>query len=201
MRSSRSAPDRLGGPLRAFGQHGAEAFLAHDLIEHRQHRVGVAKLQLDAARVVAVEHLVLEKFHRKGDRRAAGDGVHAPLGADLIRQRNRVEIADAAVRAHRRQRFVFRAAVERRNLPALIFRLDDALAAHRAGKAGVVLFQDRVGHLLAADVVGLLEIAAAVVEGGQRADRVLKARRRWPCRNPADLSHRRCPGNPSCPIG
>src|SRR4030067_663755 len=58
--------------------------------------------------------------------------------------------------------------------PPGVLRLHHAFAAHAAGVAGVVLLEDRIGHLLARDGLEAVELPGVVVEGREAADRVLK---------------------------
>ena len=72
------------------------------------------------------------------------------------------------------QRLVLRAAVKRVHLRALVLGLDHTFAANRAGVAGVVVFEDRVGHRLARQRLGPRKGAAQPVAGWESAHRVLE---------------------------
>ncbi|PIZ25924.1 MAG: hypothetical protein COY47_03295 [Chloroflexi bacterium CG_4_10_14_0_8_um_filter_57_5] len=57
--------------------------------------------------------------------------------ANLVRLADRCQVADAAIRTHCGERLVFGTAIERVNLVWTFLDLDDALAAHDAGVAGI----------------------------------------------------------------
>ena len=168
------AADLRGGVGRAVRQQVAQPLAADDLVQDRQHRVGIPEAQLDPAGVRQGEDALLEAVHGEGDGRAGRDGVQAVLGADLVGQRHGVQVTDAAVGAEGGQRLVLRAAVERVHLRALVLGLDHAFAADRAGVAGVVVLEDRVGHRLAGQRLRLRKGAAEPVAGRQPAHRVLE---------------------------
>ena len=85
-----------------------------------------------------------------------------------------MQVSDAAVGAEGGQRLVLRAAVERIHPGALIFGLDHAFAANRAGVAGIVVFEDRVGHGLTGQRLSPRKGSARPVACRQPAHRILK---------------------------
>ena len=74
-----------------------------------------------------------------------------------------MQVTDAAVGADGGQRLILRAAVKRVHLRAPVLGLDHTLAANRAGVAGVVVFEDRVGHRLARQRLGPRKGAAEAI--------------------------------------
>ena len=83
------------------------------------------------------------------------------------------KVVHPAVRPEDAEGLVLGPAVARLDWPALPLRLDDALAAHGAGIAGVAVGQDRGGHRLTGDRLVAVELAGVVVEGRQGAGSVL----------------------------
>ncbi len=173
----RPPAQRLRRAGRAFAQQVAKALAPRDLPGQRDHRGGVAPGQVEAARVLWADQPRVEAVEGPGDRRPAGDGIHPVLVANLIRGGDGLQVVDPAVGAEGRQRLVFRAAVARLGQEVTLAHLDHALAAHRAGVAGVAPLEDGVGHPLPADRLRPVEHAAGPVAGGQAAALLLDQHR------------------------
>ena len=73
------AADGPGGAAGALGEEVAQALAAGDALDHREHRVAVAKAQLEPVRLRRADEPPLEALHGKGDRHAGADRVQ-PVG-------------------------------------------------------------------------------------------------------------------------
>ena len=153
--------------LDAFGEEVADPLALADHVDQRDDRVGIAPREVEATRHLLRDDAVLVALHRERAHGASRDRVEHVLRVQLVDERQRVEIAHAAERAGRGQGLVFGPTELRRDAELLHLHL--ALARHRARVARATVDQDRVAHLLAADVLGALERAVAEVAGGQDA--------------------------------
>ena len=94
--------------------------------------------------------------------------------AQLVPQRNSIQVGDAAVGAQGGDSLIFWAAVCGAHFIGAVFCLDHALTAHGAGVARIALFEDGVGHGFAADFHELLKVRLVVVVRRERAVGLLK---------------------------
>ncbi len=166
-RRSEPRPSSLPKPSRSARQF--------DALRQRFRR---PELQLDAAGLLLGQEAELVELHRRRDRGAERNRVHALLVADEVHVGQRFQIVDAGVGAERPGRLVLEAAGR---MPVLRLVLDgevllvdlrDAPAGDRAPKAGLVGEQvrltvglARLGHGLRRDRVCALELHLTVVAG------------------------------------
>src|SRR5438093_3095426 len=160
----------LGRARRALREDVAEAAAVSDRIGGRDQRADAAELERDSVGLGVRGDPAPAEIHRPRDRRTERDRVHAERLAALVRFGDRGEIADAAVRSHRRDGFEFRSAVLWIDLVRLL-KAHDLLAAHRARPAGfhldaIALLDERLGT----DVRSPGERTTLVVADGHPAD-------------------------------
>ncbi len=163
---------QVGGAPGAVGQDVPDPLPRGEHLGQAHHGGRIAEWSREADLRLG-QHAVREAVHDPGDRRPGSDRVEPVLVADLVGQRDRMEVVHAAVGTEDGRRLVFRAAVALLHRPALPLRLDGALAAHRARIAGLPRREDRRGHRLAGDRLVAIELAGVVVEGRQAAGGVL----------------------------
>ncbi len=97
----------IRGPGRALRKDRTKTFPLADHHGHLDHRVGVPISQVNTPGVLQGDPSFFEAFHRPGDRRSAGDGIHPIHVAVLIGLGNGRKIADAAVASKGRQGLIF----------------------------------------------------------------------------------------------
>ncbi len=153
--------------LRPLRQDVADALALGDLARQLDHRLGVAKVQLQPVGPLLAEQPLLVALHGEGDHHPRGDGVQAVGVADLVGHADGTQIIDATVGAKRAHRLVFGSAVLGVDLVLVVINLDDTLAVDGAGIAAAAINGDSIAESDAIDLGRPLELAILKVARGQ----------------------------------